>query len=35
MNPLMNVFLGVVLLGEALRRAQWMAVILLLRVYCG
>ena len=26
MNPLMNVFLGVVFLGEALRKAQWMAV---------
>lgn len=27
MNPLMNVFLGVVFLGEALRKAQWMAVV--------
>jgi len=26
MNPLMNVFLGVVFLGEALRKAQWLAV---------
>lgn len=28
MNPLMNVFLGVVLLREVLRRAQWVAVVL-------
>ena len=27
MNPLMNVFLGVVFLGETLRKAQWMAVV--------
>ena len=26
MNPLMNVFLGVVFLGEALRKAQWLSV---------
>ncbi len=27
-NPLVSVFLGVVLLGESLRRAQWSAVVL-------
>ncbi len=28
MNPLMNVFLGVVFLGEALRKAQWQPVVI-------